>query len=208
MLSVVSLLFPRVVRHTARVMLVVPSAHALAAVPPDLGPAWLAAGSALVGVLLTLVGTLLVARIQRTGLKDQSDAQLASQREQFREELVRERGKWRLELRRQAYVDFLVSAQGVTELIAPLSNIFFDPNIEPGELSEPWLGWLKAELKELSERHAEAFRHGQLVRLEGPSNMAAAAQQVLDAMVHLQNVATRRSSSMFEASAWVRPPVP
>lgn len=158
-----------------------------AASPAGLSPAWaaiIAALAALVGVLLTAIITARQAAAQRKALTEQATQQLEAQREQFRDQQRHEREQWRLELRRQAYADFLASVEKMRVVVVGSLLTAINDGAPNATINRRW--------NEFAERYADAYRQGQLVRLEGPPEINAASRRVISKMVYLRNALENR----------------
>jgi hypothetical protein len=156
----------------------------------DLTATWLTAGGLFVGVIVTSTFNLLAARSNRKGLARQTELQLQGQREQLQLQGASEHKKWRREVRRDAYVTFVVSVEQVRNLIGPISEVL----PEKGRSATPEeLTTLESLRKDLQVKYDAAFQQGQVVRLEGPKEAGEAAQKLLDATAFLSNAASDRA---------------
>ncbi|WP_093801142.1 hypothetical protein [Streptomyces sp. Wb2n-11] len=105
----------------------------------------------------------------------------------------RELSKWHRELRRQSYVDCLVTYERLRDMIVPLSNSIAWP--VSGALTTDEVSRLDALLVLLDERYDEAFQRCQVVRLEGPVDLAETAQRLLLAGSRFRHAAEARAQA-------------
>lgn len=146
-------------------------------------------GGLLVGVIVTSIVNLLGGRSNRKGLAAQTELQLEGQRKQLELQAATEHKKWRREVRRDAYVAFLVCVEQVRNLIGPLADAF--PG-EPYSATSGELMVLGSLRTDLQAKYDAAFQQGQVVRLEGPTVVGSAAQDLLKTMAYLLNAASER----------------
>ncbi|MGY4929407.1 hypothetical protein [Streptomyces sp. 900105755] len=156
----------------------------------DWTPAWTLGGVLLTGLF---------------ALASQNVAQRAG-RTQAAVQAVREVSKWHRELRRQSYLDCIVSYEKFRDMIAPLSQAIPWPvrgNLTPEESSQ-----LDALLVMLGERYDEVFQKCQIVRLEGPGNLAEAAHRLIFAAADFRNAAYERARATRAGEHPAQPTAP
>ncbi|MCF3143789.1 hypothetical protein [Streptomyces platensis] len=112
-------------------------------------------------------------------------------RKQAAAQADRDLSKWHRELRRQSYVDCIVTYEKLRDMIVPLSRAA--PWPVRGNLSDEDVTQLDALLVTLDERYDEAFRKCQIVRLEGPGGVADAAQGLIFAAADFRRAADERA---------------
>lgn len=143
------------------------------------------AGAAVSGVV-----AIILAFIQRKSLNDQAERQRQAQQEQFDAQAQQDLRKWRLDARQGTYADYLVATEAFLETTAPVSEVFGEtwPRKDDG-VSGAERERFDAVLAQLQECYGGAFRHGQLVRLAGPSGITPPIDKALRAMTSLRNTA-------------------
>ncbi|MFC7933957.1 hypothetical protein [Streptomyces cinereoruber] len=154
----------------------------------DWTPAWALGGVVATGLFL-LAGHGMVQRATRKQAAVQAD---------------RERSKWHRELRRQSYVDCIVTYEKLRDMIVPLSQAIPWPvsrNLTGEEASQ-----MDALLATLGERYDEAFQKCQIVRLEGPGAVADAAQRLIFAAADFRQAADDRARAARLGERPAQPP--
>ncbi|MGA4803628.1 hypothetical protein [Streptomyces lavendulocolor] len=164
----------------------------LAAAAKDAGfdwtPAWTLGGVVATGLFL-LAGHGMVQRATRKQAAVQADRDLS---------------KWHREMRRQSYVDCIVTYEKLRDMIVPLSRAISWPvsrNLTGEEASQ-----LDALLVTLGERYDEAFQKCQIVRLEGPGGVADAAQRLIFAAADFRQAADERARAARAGERPTQPP--
>jgi hypothetical protein len=153
-------------------------------------PAWLPVAGVVAGAVVSGIVAIVLAGIQRKSLNDQAERQRAAQREQFDAQARQELRKWRLDARRDRYADYLVATEAFLEATAPVSEVFDktwprkDDGVSGAEREQ-----FDAILAQLQECYGSALRHGQLVRLSGPSRITPPIDKALRAMTSARDAA-------------------
>ncbi|MFE2553651.1 hypothetical protein ACFXGI_34740 [Streptomyces sp. NPDC059355] len=143
----------------------------------DWAPLWVLAGVLLTG-FFALAGHYLVQR---------------GARHQAKEQAARDLHKWHRDLRRQSYVDCIVTYEKMRDLISPLARAIPWPvsrALTPEEASQ-----LNDLLLMLAQRYDDAFQKCQVVRLEGPEAVADAAHQLIFAAAGFLHAADERAKA-------------
>jgi hypothetical protein len=143
--------------------------------------AWVTAIGVIGGATISGIVAVFLAFIQRKSLNDQADRQLRSQQDQLRAQAAADYRKWLLEQQRSAYFEFLVSVEGLRELLIQLSEHFRGNWPRRDGVSAAEIAQIDSLAARLRERQEETRRSGQLVRLAGPSRMSDAAQRTVGA---------------------------
>lgn len=116
----------------------------------------------------------------------------------------RDLSKWHRELRRQSYVDCIVTYEKLRDMIVLLSRAIPWPvsrNLTDEEASQ-----LDALLVTLGERYDEAFQKCQIVRLEGPGGVSDAAQRLILAAADFREAADGRARAARGGERPAQPP--
>jgi hypothetical protein len=164
--------------------------------------AWVAAIGVIGGATISGIVAVLLALVQRKSLDDQASRQNQSQRDLFMAQTTEEQRKWQLELRRGAYVEYLVSVENLRELITPLNEQFEGSWPRRDGVSDVEAKLLDSLTTQFLERCTNALRCGQLVRLAGPQDVILATQDVFSAITRLRSCAEER---FRDAKANVKP---
>lgn len=154
---------------------------------------WLGSVSALGGVLVTGVLGLVGQHMNRRAAEKAAAVQM-----------VRDLSKWHRELRRQSYVDCIVTYEKMRDVLAPLVAAIPWPvtqAMNPQQVSR-----LEALLVTLGERYEEVFQKCQIVRLEGPERVAAAAQRLILAAAGFRHAAEERAGAARSGRAPLHAP--
>ncbi|MGW3060587.1 hypothetical protein ACWC98_32300 [Streptomyces goshikiensis] len=143
----------------------------------DWAPVWVLAG-VLVASTFALAGQVLVQR---------------GARRQAKEQAARDLSKWHRDLRRQSYVDCIVTYEKMRDLITPLSRAI--PWPVSRAMTSDEASQLDGLLTTLAQRYDDAFQKCQVVRLEGPGAVADAAQQLIFAAAGFRNAVDERAEA-------------
>ncbi|WP_371604937.1 hypothetical protein OG345_40760 (plasmid) [Streptomyces sp. NBC_01220] len=143
----------------------------------DWTPAWTLGGVVTTGAFV-LVGHGMVQRAARKQAAIQADRDLS---------------RWHRELRRQSYVDCIVTYERMRDMLVPLARAVPWPVSRP--LTDEEATHVDALLVTLGERYDEAFQKCQVVRLEGPGSIADSAQRLILAAASFRNAADRRAEA-------------
>lgn len=156
----------------------------------DWAPVWALAGVLVAGIF-AMAGHVLVQR---------------GTRRQAKEQAARDLSKWHRELRRQSYVDCIVTYEKMRDLIAPLSRAI--PWPVSRALTSEEASQLDDLLIMLAQRYDDTFQKCQVVRLEGPGAVADAAQQLIFAAAGFRNAVDARAEAAQAGQQPAHSPAP
>lgn len=152
-------------------------------------PAWLPVAGVVAGAVVSGVMAIILAFIQRRSLNDQAERQRTAQREQLDAQARQDRRKWRLDARRGTYADYLVATEAFLESAAPVGEMLGTLSRKDARISGAEPERFDALVAQLQRCYADAFRHGQLVRLAGPAGVNPPIDKALRAMTSLRDAA-------------------
>jgi len=157
--------------------ILIPFAAGVADAGFNWAPVWTLGGVVATGVFL-LAGHGMGQRATRKQAEVQADRDLS---------------KWHRELRRQSYLDCIVTYEKLRDMIVPLSQAI--PWPVSRSLTDEEVSQLNVLLGTLGERYDEAFQKCQIVRLEGPGSIADAAQRLILAAADFCHAADGRAGA-------------
>ncbi|MER8047126.1 hypothetical protein [Streptomyces sp. NPDC094032] len=125
----------------------------------------------------------------------------AHQRKAAEAQADRDVSKWHRELRRTSYVDCVVTYERLRDMVEPLGRIL--PSIRNSPLSPEQETELNGLLATLDERYEDMFRKCQIVRLEGPADVAHTAKGLYLAAADFRQAARERARAAQEGTGRV-----
>lgn len=154
-------------------------------------------GAALTGVI-SVVQTHLQRRSQNDALVHQARVQEESEWRRFRTE----RWKWHAELRRQSYIDCLISIERCSGFFGFSEKASESLITEEGSTPGPWINEVPPEefISQFNRQMSdETFDRIQVVRLDGPEDISAHGRKLLGSLLNYwvasQEVASDRTES-------------
>ncbi|MFF5759837.1 hypothetical protein OG495_36305 [Streptomyces longwoodensis] len=133
---------------------------------------------------------------------ERSDLDINAQRQREVEQRHAEREQWRLEARQKTYVDFVTAAERLRDTVAVLGRVLSGTFPIVGGLQPSELNRLLATQKQMHTLYEAAFQQAQVVRLAGPRDVAAHAQDLCLVMNEYINYSDER----IRAAQQNRPP--
>ncbi|MFF2216747.1 hypothetical protein [Streptomyces antibioticus] len=115
-----------------------------------------------------------------------------AQRQREIEQRHAEREQWRLEARQKAYVDFVTAAERMRDTVAALGRILSGTFPIAGGLQPSELSRLATTQEQMHTLYEAAFQQAQVVRLAGPRDVAAHAQDLSLVMNEYLNYSDER----------------
>jgi hypothetical protein len=168
----------------------------------DMDESWIGVIGVGIGAALAGVLSIVQVQLQRKGQVEALTQQFRAQEQTELRRFSAERWNWHAGLRRQSYIDCLISVEkcsGFVEFFEVASRSLIT---ERGSTISAWTG--RESPKEAIERFNrqmadETFDRVQVVRLDGPAEVSAQARKLLRSLLHYweaaQRVADDRASS-------------
>ncbi|QKW06855.1 hypothetical protein HUT18_11100 [Streptomyces sp. NA04227] len=125
-------------------------------------------------------------------LVSQQVAQRAARR-QAEDQSKRELQKWHREVRRQAYVDFIVAGEKFRHMILPLARALHDSAQRALTTEEETR--LRDLLATLTERYDDLYEKSQVVCLEGPATIGRVAKDFTLGAARFRAAATQKAEA-------------